>query len=275
MKERLILTLALVLLAPTALAQHKPYFTKLQDSLPHAKKSGMGELIAEIGSHFLKTPYEGHTLEGKGEEQLTVRFESFDCFTFVESSLALARTLKRQQPEFNTFQAELERIRYRSGRLDGYTSRLHYTSDWAWDNATRGILTNMTPRIGGVPYEKTIDFMTQHTSAYRQLASQERVEAMQKIEDALNSREHYFLPKNKIRQQEHLILQGDIIALTSAVKGLDVAHVGLAVTREGRLYLLHASSKSGLVEISQNPLHEYLATMKNRTGIMVFRACKP
>lgn len=60
--------------------------------LQELKDAGLntGELIVRIGSGFLKTPYVAETLEGKKEENLTVNFSHFDCFTFMETTLALA-----------------------------------------------------------------------------------------------------------------------------------------------------------------------------------------
>jgi hypothetical protein len=69
-----------------------------------------------------------------------------------------------------------------------------------------------------------------------------------------------------------LIRSGDIIALTTSIKGLDITHTGIA-TREadGRIHLLHASTGSMEVEVSKLPLTDYLKDIKNNTGIMVAR----
>ena len=68
-----------------------------------------------------------------------------------------------------------------------------------------------------------------------------------------------------------MIQTGDIIALTSAIKGLDITHTGFAIRKEdGRIHLLHASSK-GKVEISELPLADYLQGIKHNTGIIVAR----
>lgn len=41
------------------------------------------------------------------------------------------------------------------------------------------------------------------------------------------------------------IKDGDIIAITTHTPGLDVAHMGIAAYRKGKLHLLHASSAQG------------------------------
>jgi hypothetical protein len=79
------------------------------------------------------------------------------------------------------------------------------------------------------------------------------------------------LPQDQIEANENLIKNGDIIALTTAIPGLDITHTGIAIReKDGRIHLLHASS-SGMVEISELPLADYLKKIKKNTGIMVAR----
>jgi hypothetical protein len=52
---------------------------------------------------------------------------------------------------------------------------------------------------------------------------------------------------------------------------LDISHVGIAVRKNGRIHLMHASSVSRQVEISDKPLSEYLMENKSQSGIMVCR----
>jgi hypothetical protein len=54
--------------------------------------------------------------------------------------------------------------------------------------------------------------------------------------------------------------------------GMDVAHVGIALRRRGRIHLLHASRLAGKVLISPETLYGYLMKKKERTGVMVARA---
>ena len=66
------------------------------------------------------------------------------------------------------------------------------------------------------------------------------------------------------------IKEGDIIAITTSTKGLDVSHVGIAVKVDGEIHLMHASSKEGKVVIDKHSLQEYVR--RNRaTGIRVVR----
>jgi hypothetical protein len=89
----------------------------------------LGEVVGSIGRMFLETPYVAHTLEVEGPERLVVHLGGLDCLTFVESTLALARCVRRGRTTMDDFRAELQQLRYRDGRIDGYPSRLHYFTD--------------------------------------------------------------------------------------------------------------------------------------------------
>jgi hypothetical protein len=68
-----------------------------------------------------------------------------------------------------------------------------------------------------------------------------------------------------------MIKDGDIIAFTTDIDGLDVSHTGFAIFQNNRLHLLHASTRTNMVEISPVPLDEYLAPLRRVTGILVAR----
>ncbi|MCK5572071.1 MAG: DUF1460 domain-containing protein, partial [Bacteroidetes bacterium] len=68
---------------------------------------------------------------------------------------------------------------------------------------------------------------------------------------------------------------GDIIGLTSTVKGLDIAHTGLAYRSEGTVRLLHASSGGRAVEVSKGSLADYVTAQSKQDGLIVVRPMKP
>ncbi|WP_373397222.1 N-acetylmuramoyl-L-alanine amidase-like domain-containing protein [Algoriphagus halophilus] len=74
---------------------------------------------------------------------------------------------------------------------------------------------------------------------------------------------------------EKEIQSGDLIAITTSMSNLDVVHTGFAIEKNGRIHLLHASSKNQEVEISEKPLSDYLAGNKSQSGIMVARLVAP
>ena len=170
---------------------------------------------------------------------------------------------------------QLQLIRYRRGQIDGYPSRLHYFSDWIHDNAKKEILRDVTKEIGGVPYQKKINFMSIHREAYRQLEDNAIVEVIRRQETELNSRPRYYVPKEEIESCLRNIGPGDIIGITTSIEGLDISHTGLAIHMNGVVKYLHAPVASGAVQISQGSLAEYLLLHKKQTGIMVARPLEP
>lgn len=246
----------------------KSRFDELQPRLSQVQAATRGDRLAAVGRIFLGVPYEPNTLEVNDEEALVVRFDGFDCFTFAESVLALAHA----PAAYQDYRDLLQDLRYRNGQIQGYASRLHYTSDWAHENVKNGHVADVTQAIGGVPYEKTIDFMSKHRQSYQALKSDDGALAqIREVEQKLNQHKRYYLPKDQLAQVEGRFKEGDILAITTSIAGLDVVHVGLAVFVDGRLHMLHASSKNKKVEITDEPLVDYLARHRTQTGVMVFR----
>jgi hypothetical protein len=243
----------------------------------------MGESMVRIGLSFLGTPYVAGTLEVAGEEGVVVNLLELDCVTFVENVLAIARFIRLADPEIlesesrmrETYRGILREIRYRGGRVDGYPSRLHYFSDWIQDNESRGLVREMTQELGGEMDPEAIDYMSQNPGAYRQLMDPFNLGAMREIEFWLSG-----LPRYKIHEDEILlrigeIRNGDIIAITSAVAGLDVAHTGLAYWQGGELHLLHAPIVDDVVEVSALPMAVRIPRLDSQDGIRVVRPLAP
>ncbi|WP_332911570.1 N-acetylmuramoyl-L-alanine amidase-like domain-containing protein [Algoriphagus boritolerans] len=70
---------------------------------------------------------------------------------------------------------------------------------------------------------------------------------------------------------EKNIQPGDLIAITTSMKNLDIVHVGFAIEKNGRIHLMHAGTGNMQVEISDKPLSDYLKANKSQSGIMVCR----
>lgn len=231
----------------------------------------LGKTMVSVGKTFLGTPYVAKTLEIGETESLVVNLRGLDCTTFVENVLAFSMLLKQQEETFDAFTNNLEIIRYNNGVLNGYASRLHYFSEWIRNNETKGLLKDITAEIGGKEIKKDINFMSTHRDLYPFLSDDENFKKIKVSEDYLNNQVICVLTQDDIQTNEHLIKSGDIIALTTSIKGLDITHTGIA-TREndGRIHLLHASTV-GKVVVSDMPLVDYLKKVKNNTGIMVAR----
>ena len=238
------------------------------------KSEAVGQIIEKVGLSFLGTEYVAGTLDGdKYSEKLVIKVSGLDCVTFVENTLAISRVIQAGLPSLDNYKDELTTIRYRDGKIDGYTSRLHYFSDWIYDNEQKGLVKDITKKIGGVPYNKKINFMSEHTSSYKQLLNDdgESQAIIKSIEKKINARKLYYIPKGEVDTYYDDLQTGDIIATTTEIKGLDVTHTGYIYKKNGKTYFLHASLSMGEVIVSKEQLKEYLKSDKKKTGIMVAR----
>jgi hypothetical protein len=243
----------------------------------------LGVAIAAIGRTFVGTAYVPQTLEVEGPERLVINFQGLDCVTFVESAFALARFVRAGGAESlgdrpaaqALYEGFLRELRYRDGVIDGYPSRLHYFSDWIADNARRGLVADVGAELGGVRDPEPVDFMTTHTDAYRQLAEAPSVARVREAEARLTAAGRWYVPEERIAEVAGRIQDGDIIAATSTVSGLDVAHTGLALWVDGTLRMLHAPLVGDSVEISEVPLAERILGISGQDGIMVARPIAP
>lgn len=231
------------------------------------------ELLVNTAKHFLGKPYIASTLEVSDNEALVINLREFDCTTFVENFIALSLTIKSGNPAFENYCQQLMAIRYRDRKMDGYTSRLHYTSDWIYENEKHGIIKNISPAIEGEVIDKKINFMTTHPQSYKHLGSnQTNIEELEKIEDRINSRNNYtVIPKTNITNIERSIRNGDIIAFATSVQGLDYSHIGIAYWKAGNLHFIHASSRQKKTVIEEKTLSEYCKDSKSCTGISILR----
>ena len=227
--------------------------------------------ITSIGKTFLGTPYLEKTLEIGEKETLVVNLRGLDCTTFVENVLAFSLLFKENKNTFEDFANTLKTIRYRDGLLNGYSSRLHYFTEWIRNNNEKGLVKDITSELGGVEVQKSINFMGTHRDLYPFLADDTNFNTILEVESELVKETLCVLPQDRIEVVENKLENGDIIALATSIKGLDVTHTGFAIRQpNGRIHLLHASL-SGEVMITKRPFVEYLKKIKNNTGIIVAR----
>ena len=253
-------------------APDKERAVRVLQVLASNKAANLPQQTILTGKQFLGTPYVAKTLELPGEEQLVVNLHGLDCTTFLENVVALSRSVHLGTGTFEEYQKELQGLRYRGGKLAGYPSRLHYFTDWLYEHEQSGKLVNITRKIGGEPYPKTIDFMSTHRDSYVQLANDTDHAAIRQVEETMNQRPGlFYIPQARIAELESGIHDGDLIAITTSLKGLDVVHVGFAIRKDDRIHLFHASTRSNEVEISEHPLADYLTRSKIQTGIIVAR----
>ena len=225
--------------------------------------------------HFAKqmlgVPYVAGTLDGNEEEQLVVRIDALDCTTFVETVSAFCIADKRGERSLEGFKKALTDVRYRDGILNGYTSRLHYFSDWIRNNEQMGFVKECTSETAcSQPKELWLDFMTTHVDSYLPMKKNpELVKEMAAHEKNWQGTVVSYIPKENLNlsSDELKIKDGDILAMVTNIKGLDIVHVGFAFWKEGKLHLLHASSVAK--KVIEDPQTQYDSSKKTKAHIGV------
>ena len=271
--------LALLLAFPTLLfAQETACSTN--DSLfvetilqKHAHAEYNGKLVMDIAEEFLGRKYTAGTLDNGSKERLIIDTGNVDCTTFVETVVAIATTIK-EGGNFAVFCNNLQKLRYKGGIIDGYASRLHYITQWASDAREKGILTEVTRCALSRNAVLNLCYMSSNPEKYPRLkgnaALQRKIEESEK---PFRGIEVPYIPKEHLLNNSASlpIADGDILALTTDIQGLDVLHVGFAFWKDGKLHLLHASSGEGRVIKESRTLFDYLKNKKRHTGARVFR----
>lgn len=209
----------------------------------------MPERIEFFVPKFVGKPYVGGTLDQNPKEEICfVSLERLDCVTFVESVIGLARTRwnSRALVDENRLIRAIEETRYRHGIVKGYLSRLHYTSDWIFDNQKRGNVKDISKQFpGAVLIKKTINFMSMNFDKYPALKSNpELLPELKTIEANISGRERWIVPKEALLKNAKMLESGTMIAFGDARNGLDNSHVGLILVVNGKPMVAHASSKA-------------------------------
>lgn len=290
--RRCVAALILTLLPFTGLCRdwdqesvNREIFARTLEAVSGAADAPMGELVVRIAESFMDTPYVGGTLEVE-PEALRICMDKTDCILFVEMCTCLALTFKgvdlavagrdgtvtdralRAAPSYELFRRNVQAMRYRRGIVDGYASRIHYTSEWILQAERMGIMEEFSGELG-VEYGQAFGFMSAHPDSYAQMRDKAARETIAAVEKELETHAPFhFVPQERLRDASVAaqIHDGDIIFLMSRAKGLDIAHVAIARRVDGELHFIHASSKAGKVILEPRTLADYAAN-----GIRVAR----
>ena len=241
--------------------------------------------LLTLARHFLGVPYVAHTLEFNvdaslpvaKDECLVVNTRQLDCTTLIETVVALRLCAQQGKRTWNDYTTMLRQLRYRSGKIDGYASRLHYFSDWINDKSAMQLVQDIqrpNPPFTAVQ-QIAVSYMSEHPQAYRALkAHPELVPLIRRQEQALTGQTARYIPKSEVKNttlMRQTVKDGDIIAITCNKAGLDIAHLGFAVWRSDGLHLLNASQIRRKVVEEPMSLRYYLSKHPTFTGIRIVR----
>ncbi len=236
----------------------------------------IGELVGKIARELEGTPYVASTLEIYPDREVcSVNLSGLDCVTFIETTLAYARMLKKGGRKPADLRAEVASIRYRAGTTGDYSTRLHYMSDWLTDNSNKHVIQILDHLPGAIPFTQKVGIMSTHPASYLRLINQpDQVAKIKKCEGAINSRQLRYVPMKKIAAIEPLLTTGDIVAVCTSQSGLDVVHTGFVYrTSDGVAHFIDASSAKSKMKVTleQGPISNSLHWSKNLTGVMLAR----
>ena len=197
-----------------------------------------------LSRHFLGRAYEQNPLIGSCEtaEVLTASIDKFDCVTYIETVLALARSA-----DLDEFVEWLRAIRYEHGNIQ-WERRNHYMTGWIRNNVRAGIIRTVA----------------------MQAATTINRERVLNVVPGLKPKRVRMkcIPKPAVRQIESHLETGDLMFFASTRKHLDVFHAGIIVRDGTRTLMRHASRSKGFVV--EQELNEFLKT--NRiAGVIVAR----
>jgi len=191
--------------------------------------SDLSDRIDFVSRAFLDVPYGASTLIGSPNvpELLVVDLSAVDCFTYLDyvEAMRLSRSLEE-------FERNLRAVRYRGGEV-AYGARNHFFTDWAASPRVEDVTGLVGKgRVTRVP--KTLNrkgdgscLLPGIRQVFRQIG---------------------FLPSSALDESAAAGMRtGDYVGIFTEDEGLDVTHVGIAITDGGEILFRHASSVEGKV----------------------------
>jgi hypothetical protein len=200
--------------------------------------------IEILSRNFLGLPYQPNPLIGSADtaEVFTASFDGFDCVTYIETVIALARA-----SNVGDFTEWLRKIRYERGRIQ-WDRRNHYMTDWIRNNVRSGIVKPISiPAIPTLSRERVLNVVHGLSPKPARMKC---------------------VPKPAVPRLERYLESGDLIFFASTRKNLDMFHTGIIVRDKKEVAMRHASrSQGGVVE---QELREFLKANR-MAGVVVVR----
>jgi hypothetical protein len=200
--------------------------------------------IDVLSRHFLGRPYKANPLIGSADtpEVFTASLSGFDCVTYLETVVALARASNADE-----FIEWLRKVRYERGRIQ-WDRRNHYMTLWIRNNEREGIVKQIsTPAVPTTRVERVLNVVPGIEPQRTRLRC---------------------VPKRAVPRLEPHLQTGDLIFFASTRKHLDVFHAGIIVRGGKKILMRHASRSRGMVV--EQELSEFLKANR-MTGIIVVR----
>jgi hypothetical protein len=197
-----------------------------------------------LSRQFLGRKYKPNPLIGAADtaEVFIASLDGFDCVTYIETIIALARA-----SNVESFIEWLRKIRYEQGRIQ-WERRNHYMTDWIRNNMREGTVKPASTRAVPIVSRERILNVVPGLAAQRA-----RVKCV---------------PKAAFPRLEPHMQSGDLIFFASTRRNLDVFHAGIIVRNGKSVLMRHASRSKGVVV--EQALREFLEANR-MAGVIVVR----
>ena len=185
--------------------------------------SDINKKIIYFSNKFLGSKYIVSPLIGDKDinESFVIRFDGFDCVTFVETIITLSLAYNE-----NNFEKILKIIRYKENVIS-WNNRNHYTYEWLLNNQNLGYIKIVTfPE-----YEFQINKKLNILNGYREIDSQINYISLDLFNKMDMLLEFFHIPHH--------------IAFGSFKENLDFFHVGIIVTEASNIVLYHSAKSLG------------------------------
>jgi cell wall-associated NlpC family hydrolase len=203
----------------------------------------IGDRIDALSRSFIGYPYKWIPLVGSVDtpEVFVASLDGFDCVTFIETVVALARASNADD-----FATRLRRIRYEKGRVE-WNRRNHYVTDWIRNNIRERALRPLSTHVPTIAKERILNV----------------------VEGLPPRRAHIrCVPKPLASRLESRLQTGDVIFFVSTKKNLDTFHGGIVVRNSDSLLMRHASRSAK--RVMEQELHDFLQANR-MAGVIVVR----
>jgi len=214
-----------------------------------------GRRIAFISEQFLGISYQESTLIGDEHlpEDLVINLSGLDCFTLLDYVEAL-----RMSGSFAEFTNSLKQVRYRDG-IVSFKARNHFFTDWIDHNIA--FVEDVTEQVGAGKVKRAQKILNLKEDGSVFIKGIEPV-----------TRTITYVPAEALDETVMRNLRtGDYAGIYSALKGLDVSHVGIIIRNDGSACLRHATSAADLNRVLDQDFRRYMA---DKTGLIVLRPLK-
>jgi hypothetical protein len=229
----------------------------------------IGDIMQWTALQLLGKPYEAALLDRTVPEYLYISLNGTDCMLFIEEVFAYSNMLKHKQQSLDNLTSGIRDIRYH-GEVS-YCNRNHYYKDWALHNISNGLFIDVAKGLTNQYSNYPVDVLSQRIAKLPEHVAD--VACIKAREDYINSQKLGFISLKELPKYLSKIKAGDLIGIVRTPNGRadSVYHLGVAYIHDGKVGMIHASSKHKKVVIADT-ITGYLDQFDNSQGIILLRA---